>query len=209
MRTILSDDIIDFGVKYVLGEKVEFNDSLFENLFLSYLGDLNSSTLREAITCKIIGCKWSSEKLGDDGYDTTSGLVKEIKPKFVHGEKKSNGSGTFNDYTHARLDAHIEKNTQVVVSLFTPKYLIYVIEFPIKTIEKTLREKIIKSCDEDGNKWCRNASFSYKDYMYSEETKILFLNYNMLNLLKCVNKNFLSSINEKLMPSKSVIDFIL
>ena len=198
MRTILSDELINFGKEYVLGNIKKIDDPLFENIFLSYLNDLNSSSLREAITCKIIGCKWNPNKLGDDGFDSETNSIKEIKPKYIYDEKKSNGSGNFGDLTHSRLDAYISKNITIVTSLFVKNHLIYIIEFPIKIIEKKLRDQLIQKCDIEGNRYCRSAMFNYKDYIEHEETKILFVNKHLLNLLNCVPKNFLLCIDKKL-----------
>jgi len=83
-------------------ENIKF---LFEELIKQYFNDLNSSTLREMVTCEIAGFKHKQEKLGYDGIKITNkGDEKycEVKPRnyiIGHTNNKLNGGGNFTDFS--------------------------------------------------------------------------------------------------------------
>ena len=170
--------------------------SILIDLMTLYINDKNSSTLREIITVLLSGYKHSERKIGFNGFRQTSigkKLFCEAKPKnfdtteykkFLKKERKNspaklNGYGNFSDYTHKRFEKDKKENISMLVSGFVDGKLIYILEFPFKTDSfiKKLKEQLNKmfpNGDETG-KFLRSASFSYKNYINSDECKINFI----------------------------------
>ena len=155
-----------------------------------YINDKNSSTLREYITTIVAGYTHHTQKLGYNGYRQI-GIGEgceycEVKPKNINKsdekikDKKLSGDGNFTDYTWDRFDRDYKANLNMLISGFIDGKLIYIIEFPFKNndfcnrlkiqLEKKFPNKIRKEGD-----YLRSCSFSFKDYIYSNDFKIKFL----------------------------------
>ena len=67
-------------------EIVEQKGEYYSDLLDSYLNDLNSSRLRQDITCHVLGLKVNDNKLG---YDS-DGSNDEIKPKNISSKSTKN-----------------------------------------------------------------------------------------------------------------------
>lgn len=172
--------------------------SLFTDLLTMYINDKNSSTIREYITVTIAGYLHSEKKIGFNGFKQSSiiggvPIACEAKPKNVSSEdfksyqnkeRKSrpqilNGSGNFNDYTHARFKKDKKINPHLLVSGFVDGKLIYILEFPFKT--KTFLNKLnnqlkkhFPNGDEKG-RYLRGANFSYQDYIDDKNLNLVFV----------------------------------
>ena len=87
---MFSTKLLKLAVDRSLGKPTKNQGELFEELYKEYMGDPNSSTLREQITAAVAGCKTIPGKLGRDAIDI-NGVEKEIKPKNYTG-KRTNGA---------------------------------------------------------------------------------------------------------------------
>ena len=79
---MFSTKLLKLAVDRALGKPTKNQGELFEELYKEYMGDPNSSTLREQITAAVAGCKTIPGKLGRDAIDI-NGVEKEIKPKTI------------------------------------------------------------------------------------------------------------------------------
>jgi hypothetical protein len=184
--TILTQNTINYVTDFVTGKIKLDNDTIKNNLILSYLSDKNSSTLREAITANICGYKWSSEKLGYDAFDESRQLPVEIKPK-LKTKSGFNGNGNFSDLTPEKVNEMLQNNLIMVSSLFHNSQLIHVIEFPFLVIHPVIEKQVFEKCVINKQKQARSANFSSKDY-HDSDIKIHYLN---AELSKINNSTFL------------------
>ena len=78
MKTLLSEENIDLSIQYALCNDEPFNELSdgYKNLFLSILGDSNSSMLREALVLRYLNYISHPEKHGMDGYCPITGKQK-------------------------------------------------------------------------------------------------------------------------------------
>ena len=157
------------------------------------LNDLNSSNLREAVTCNICNYDWIDTKKGYDAFDKETNSNIEIKPKLFTG-KRTDGSGNFSDLTMARIQNYENNLFNIVCSLFCNNRLMYVMEFPYNVISKFCRDKVYESCVVKGNKYARCISFNYKHYLHSDKLKIHYIDMELIEKFECVNKKFLEQL---------------
>jgi hypothetical protein len=144
----LTKNNLKLATQYALGKDKQFNtkDEDYKNLFLSYVTDNNSSTIREAVTLNHLGYKQYQDKHGADGIDEARGILVEVKPKglkaFTKNGKaqKHGGGGNFNDMTMELLESKMGFN--VVCSGFLEGRLVYSVEFPIHLIREQLEKRI-------------------------------------------------------------------
>ncbi len=176
---------------YALGSK-DFADKLnqyskldlmaiISNLLTLYFNDKNSSTLREYTTLTMAGYQPRKEKLGYNGFRTTSfGKIEycEVKPKNWNPETKKNldGSGNYSDYTWERFAKHQEHNPIILSSGFREGKLLYVIGFEFNSQDFTdnLKNKLNKAFPNGARQagmYLRSANFNYKNF-YREANKI-------------------------------------
>ena len=172
--------------------------SLFTDLLTMYINDKNSSTIREFLTVTIAGYDHSEKKIGFNGFKQSSiiggsPIACEAKPKNVSSEdfknykngiRKSkpqilNGSGNFNDYTHARFKKDKKINPHLLISGFIDGKLIYILEFPFrtKTFLNKLNDQLKKhfpNGDEKG-RYLRGANFGYQDYINDKTLNLIFV----------------------------------
>ena len=120
---MFSTKLLKLAVDRALGKPTKNQGELFEELYKEYMGDPNSSTLREQITAAVAGCKTIPGKLGRDAIDI-NGVEKEIKPKNYTG-KRTYGGGCINYYTRSRYERDVSVNLPIISSLFADGMLIY------------------------------------------------------------------------------------
>ena len=151
---------LELATQYFLGDKTLLNtkDEYYKNLFLSYVSDNNSSTMRELVTMHYLKYKSYDQKHGADGYDPKTGKNKEVKPRFIQYGKLGN-SGNFNDMTIDLLAK--KKDFDVVCSLFSQDRLIYIVEFPIMEIYAQLQKPILSA--SIGRRVVCHFSYSHYD----------------------------------------------
>lgn len=181
----LSESNINLAVNYCLGDTKSFDekDEDFKNLFLYYLNDKNSSSIREVVTARVAGCDWLTEKHGLDAVDKVTGKSKEVKPRLWNEDTPSTGGGNFNDMTIERLEEFIKEDFGVICSIFGRNRLMYVVEFPITVISEHLREKILKT--KVGKRV--SPSFAYTNFMNSDKVKLHYFNETLMLQYGCVS----------------------
>lgn len=188
MNQQLSDEMLNILVDKSLGKKTKQLDPLLEELIQFSMNDPNSSQLREAITAKVAGCISIPGKKGRDALDEKTGREKEIKPKNYTG-KATNGGGCFNDYTRARLEKDKQYGLEIIHSLFVDGRVVYVLEFDFDAIAEKLERQIIEKCEVHGNDYVRTASWYYTDWINHPSLKIHYIDFDLIDSTKCVNKN--------------------
>ncbi len=173
----LSENNLKIATEYFLGNLEPFHckDKDFQNLFLTYATDVNSSTLREQCTLNYLGYKPFNQKHGADGIDESTNRFKEVKPKQIQ-TGKIGYSGCFNDLTLELLDK--KKEYDVVCSLFFQSQFVYIVEFPISVIYEHIRKPIVEA--KQGKRVV--SMFTYCNYD-SDELKVHYLNKNLLHSL--------------------------
>lgn len=179
---MLSRKNLELVTKFFLGNRKCFDkkDEEYKNLLLTYATDNNSSTLRELATMNYLKYKSFPEKLGPDGIDLETGILKEVKPKTIKTEKKSASSGNFNDMTLDLLEK--KKDYDIICSLFKDSRFVYIVEFPMSSIYEKLKQPILKA--KAGKRVV--CSFSYRDYD-PDVLKVHYLNEELIHT--SVSKN--------------------
>ena len=176
---MFSTKLLKLAVDRSLGKPTDDQGELFEELYREYMADANSSSLREQITAAVAGCKSLPGKLGRDAIDI-NGKQKEIKPKNWNGKKRTDGSGCFNDYTRKRWEKDCSVNLPIISSLFAEGMLIYVVEFTFDTIADRLNEQIVRICEEQGNRYVRSCSWTYRNWIDYPMLKVHYINKDLL-----------------------------
>jgi hypothetical protein len=190
----MTPELKKFIIERSTGTSGVLLDSLSEEIFQMYMRDLNSSTIREAITILVPGYTLLGGKLGRDGIDTANNRAKEAKPKLYTGHP-TNGGGCFNDYTRERLNKDVHDNLDIVHSLFVGDRLVYIMEFNIDAIKIKLDKQIHIHCEEGNQKYVRSASWTYADWIHHDSTKIHYIDYDQINInKKCINKPMQNAI---------------
>lgn len=188
--------------------------ALFIDLLTTYINDKNSSTIREFITVSIAGYTHNTNKIGFNGFKhTTSGksIACEAKPKnifsqdltdYLNGTRKTfhklRGNGNFTDYTWARLAKDKAAHLHMLGSGFVDGKLLYLLEFPFKTptfIQKleTQLHTMFPHGDESG-KYLRSATFSYKDFIADNQTKLVYHASDISNYQDYIVRDFYQTL---------------
>ena len=175
---MFSTKLLKLAVDRSLGKPTKDQGELFEELYVEYMNDSNSSTLREQITAAVAGCKSIPGKLGRDAIDI-NGVEKEIKPK-NYTTQRHNGGGCFNDYTRKRYEKDCNVNLPIIASLFAKGMLIYVVEFRFEAIANRLNEQIIRVCESEGNRYVRSCSWTYSNWIDNPDLVVHYINQDLL-----------------------------
>ena len=197
---ILSETNLDLITDFFMGNTKSFlkKDDDYKNLLLTYATDNNSSSIRELATMHFLKYKSYSKKLGADGIDEKTGILKEVKPKTISDGKKVKNSGNFNDMTLELLEK--KKNYDIICSLFNEYKFVYIVEFPLLSIYEKLKEPIVNA--KTGKRVV--CQFSYKDYE-PDKLKVHYLNLSLLH--KSVSKNHAEMLIDKYDNNKSRLIF--
>jgi hypothetical protein len=190
----MTKDLLDLVVGYSKGvvskEYViqNYNFILLELLEI-YLNDKNSSSLRQIITCEVIGIKSNPNKLGYDG----DGSLDEVKPKNVSsvGVKTLDGGGNYSDLTLKRHWKYVEDNPTIHISGFVDGFLIYILKIPYTDLESFFYQKLIKKFpngDTVGN-YLRSASFSFNNIKSLPNLEIEFVRENINDYTSFLQKD--------------------
>ena len=187
----ISENNLNIATQLFLGNPNPLlkKDQDFQNLFLSYISDSNSSTIRELVTLHILGYQPYHEKHGADGIDNTTGKLKEVKPKFLYEGKLSN-TGNFNDMTFDLLEK--KKDFDIVCSLFSRDRLIYIVEFPLQLIYDVLKKPIINAVA--GRRVV--CHFNYKNYD-DDLLKVYYLDVEVCKQRKCLSNPHLQMLEKR------------
>ena len=200
------EETIDCAVNYLIGDQSIFNkeSELFKKTFTAYLADKNSSTLREAVTLRILSCDKIESKHGADGIDSKTGKFIEVKPSYAHLNKDGNqnclgGGGSFNDITYKKVESC--KGWDIVCSGFAEDKLIYIVRFPFDYLAPVLTNYINKKVESnkkitEGQTQGRfTALFGYNHYIDCPDLQSIHLNVN--DGARFMNKKMCKAFSDK------------
>jgi hypothetical protein len=197
----MKEDLTNLIVLYSKGELsketiIETHGDMFMSLLESYINDSNSSTLRETITCKMVGLETTGKKLGYDSKLTNE----EVKPKNVKigGKKKLDGHGSYSDLTHSRHKQYINDNVIIHVSGFLNGLIIYIIKVNYRDLAQHFQnrlDKLLPNGDET-NKYVRTAYFTYKVIKDMPSLEIEYLRNNFNEYKSSFSKDFFTYLQK-------------
>lgn len=144
-----------------------------------YINDSNSSTLREAITCKVLGLDFTGKKLGYDSKHTNE----EIKPRNAQtsATKILDGWGNYSDLTWRRHNKYIADDVIVHVSGFVDGLLMYIVKFKYVDLApyfQVMLERDLPNGDQK-HKYVRTAWFTYTNIKDLPSFEIEFIRGNI------------------------------
>lgn len=181
-----STKFLDISIEFFLGNPEKFSQEspLFQETFLNYVSDCNSSAVREAVTLHYLKYESYTKKHGADGVDPATGREKEVKPRFFRHDQKEKPTfgGNFNDMTLSLLEK--KKHMDIVVSTFRGNDLLFIAEFPMSDIYEHLKKPILDA--RLGKRVV--CPFSYTNVEHSLNLKIHFYNTRVINKTKCLSK---------------------
>lgn len=176
------------------------NGENYVELLDSYLNDLNSSRLRQDITCNVIGLSSNEDKLGYDGNGTND----EVKPSNIStkGKKKSRlgCKGSYSDLTHKRHKKYIEDDAIIHISGFIDGFLMFIFRLPYRDLQNHFQlslDKILPNGDIP-NRYLRSASFGFKQIKSCPNLQLEFSRHDIENYASLINKdlyNYIKSVN--------------
>lgn len=191
----MKNELLNLIVAYSKGDITEEEilqtyGQMMLDLLLLYINDSNSSTLREAITCKVLGLEFTGKKLGYDSKLTNE----EIKPRNVQtgGKKLLDCWGNYSDLTWRRHNKYINDNVVVHVSGFVDGLLMYIIRFNYTDLAPYFQEMLERDLPngDQKNKYVRTAWFTFTNIKDLPSLQIEYLRRNLSNFEQKFQKDF-------------------
>ena len=178
----LNESNIKLAAHVAVGDLSQLHkkDTDFQNLFMSYAQDKNSSTLRERVSMHILDYVSYTAKHGADGYDPATNRLKEVKPIQSNGIKPIGSSGNFNDLTMELLEKKYDYD--IICSLFCKFRLVYLVEFPMSVIFEHLKKPILTAKAGIRVK----CHFNYEKYD-NDLTKVHYFDASAARKYKCLS----------------------
>jgi len=180
----MKEELLDLIVAYSKGDKskedvIESHGEMTMDFLELYINDSNSSTLREAITCKVIGLEFTGKKLGYDSKHTNE----EIKPRNAQtsATKILDGWGNYSDLTWRRHNKYIADDVIVHVSGFVDGLLMYIVKFKYVDLApyfQVMLERDLPDGDQK-HKYVRTAWFTYTNIKDLPSFEIEFIRGNI------------------------------
>lgn len=195
MKTVLSEENINLAIQYGLGNDEEF-DKLsdgYKNIFLSILGDINSSMLRERAILQFLKYKNYDSKNGMDGYCPVTNKQKEVKPCFITEGKKITYSGKFNDMTTNLLNK--KDGCDIICAGFYEGRFLYIVEFPYELIKPILQQKVDNAVI--GRRV--QADFGWKSYD-DDSLKIWYFNEKLIKETNSLTEPHFNMLKRRFKP---------
>lgn len=156
-----------------------------------FANDKNSSKFREDVTKIMVGLRPSEGKLGyDDDFEPI-----EVKPINFSGKAKLAGQGNFSDFTWKRHRKYLADNVRMLVSGFYNGKLLYIAEFPYKSLQTRIEDVLTKKLPKGDvvGTYVRSAAFSYNHWMDKPYT-VHYLRPTVGTYKKAFNKKFLQAL---------------
>ena len=180
----MKEELLDLIVAYSKGDKskedvIEVHGNMTMDFLELYINDSNSSTLREAITCKVLGLDFTGKKLGYDSKHTNE----EIKPRNAQtsATKILDGWGNYSDLTWRRHNKYIADDVIVHVSGFVDGLLMYIVKFKYVDLApyfQVMLERDLPNGDQK-HKYVRTAWFTYTNIKDLPSFEIEFIRGNI------------------------------
>jgi hypothetical protein len=191
MNKELLNLIVLYSKGQILKETIiENHGEMFMSLLELYINDSNSSTLREAITCSVVGLEFTGNK---KGYD--SELTKEeVKPRNVKksGKKTLDGWGNYSDLTHKRHNKYINDNVIIHISGFVDGLLMYVIKLKYEDLTQYFQNMLDRDLPngDQKNKYVRTAYFTFNNIKDMTSLEVEFLRDDVSEFETFFQKDF-------------------
>lgn len=187
---VISPELQKFIRDRSLGRKTQTLDPVSEELFWMYMGDGNSSTVREIATVLVAGYVPLGGKRGRDAIDPVTGKKKEVKPRSFNPEKPSiAGIAWFSDYHWERYAKDMKDELDIVHSLFINGRIAYVVEFGIQAVSKRLEEHLHRHITVNGQSYVRKADWSFAHWGSHPSTRIHHVDWSVIDAHpKCIPK---------------------
>jgi hypothetical protein len=196
----MNKDVLNLIVSYSKGELsketiIETHGEMLMNLLELYLNDSNSSTLREAVTCNVVGLEHTGKK---KGYD--SKLTKEeVKPRNVQtgGKKTLDGWGNYSDLTHRRHNKYINDEVTIHISGFVDGLLMYILKIKYEDLSQYFQVMLDRDLPDGDqkNKYVRTAYFTYNNIKDMPSLEVEFVRNNINEFETFFQKDFYSYLN--------------
>ena len=180
----MKEELLDLIVAYSKGDLskedvIESHGNMTMDFLELYINDSNSSTLREAITCKVLGLDFTGKKLGYDSKHTNE----EIKPRNAQTSttKILDGWGNYSDLTWRRHNKYIADDVIVHVSGFVDGLLMYIVKFKYVDLApyfQVMLERDLPDGDQK-HKYVRTAWFTYTNIKDLPSFEIEFIRGNI------------------------------
>ena len=180
----MKEELLDLIVAYSKGDLskedvIEGHGEMTMDFLELYINDSNSSTLREAITCKVLGLDFTGNKLGYDSKHTNE----EIKPRnaLTTATKILDGWGNYSDLTWRRHNKYIADDVIVHVSGFVDGLLMYIVKFKYVDLApyfQVMLERDLPNGDQK-HKYVRTAWFTYTNIKDLPSFEIEFIRGNI------------------------------
>jgi hypothetical protein len=180
----MKEELLDLIVAYSKGDLskevvIEGHGDMTMDFLELYINDSNSSTLREAITCKVLGLDFTGKKLGYDSKYTNE----EIKPRnaLTTATKILDGWGNYSDLTWRRHNKYINDDVIVHVSGFVDGLLMYIVKFKYVDLApyfQVMLERDLPDGDQK-HKYVRTAWFTYTNIKDLPSFEIEFIRGNI------------------------------
>lgn len=191
---------LEFAENYFFGDKklYEQSDAMCQQWFVSYVQDKNSSSIREEVTLYHLGYQKLDNKHGADGYHPDTKKYVEVKPQYLHPNKKGKfgkltGGGTFNDLTIDKIKMLEKEDWDILCSGFADDKMIFIARFSANDITNYLFDKLNKIIKKPKRR--KSVSFGYNQYKDASNLKILWLDED--NAKKYMTKDMFSIFSKK------------
>jgi hypothetical protein len=197
----MNKELLSVIVLYSKGELtketiVETHGEMFMSLLELYINDSNSSTLREAVTCNVVGLEHTGKK---KGYD--SKLTKEeVKPRNIQkgGKKTLDGWGNYSDLTHKRHNKYVNDDVTIHISGFVDGFLMYVLKLKYVDLIQYFQNMLDRDLPngDQKNKYVRTAYFTFNNIKDMPSLEIEFLKNNINEFERFFQKDFFNYLNQ-------------
>ena len=180
----------EYKLHYALNDQIAPEspaEHVIYDLIAEHANDSNSAKYREDVTKLVVGLRPSEGKLGyDDDFEAI-----EVKPVNYTGKGKLQGQGNFSDFTWKRHRKYLADNVKMLVSGFNRGKLLYVVEFPYKSIAARIEHVLMKKLPNGDVKgtYCRTTPFGWNHWA-PNTYKVKYLRPKIGLHKKCFNKKF-------------------
>lgn len=182
--------IEEYKLHYALTDVVKPEneaEQIVYGLIEEFANDSNSAKYREDITKLMVGLRPSEGKRGyDDDFEAI-----EVKPVNYTGNGKLDGKGNFSDFTWKRHRKYLADNVRMLVSGFNHGKLLYIVEFPYKSVQERI-EYVLKNKLPNGDvkgTYVRALTFHWNHWS-THTYKVVYVSPSLSSHKKCFNKKF-------------------
>jgi len=198
----MKEELLNLIVSYSKGDLskeqiLETHGKMMLSLLELYINDTNSSTLREAITCKVVGLESTGNKKGYDSKLTNE----EVKPRNVQtgGKKTLDAWGNYSDLTHRRHNKYINDKVVIHVSGFVDGLLMYILRINYEDLASYFQVMLDRDLPDGDqkSKYVRTAYFTYNNIKDMPSLEIEFLRDNVEEYQKFFQKDFFNYLIDK------------